>query len=66
MHLQYQRPGIGDDQHDHTWALTAADGLVVSHHHSPEAGLCQAIIIEQGRPLRLRRTGPDRFDLTRP
>jgi hypothetical protein len=63
MHIVFQRPTIGDDEHDFQWAVTTAAGDVVSWHYSPEAGLLAAAgaLDVDAATLRLVRRGTGRF-----
>lgn len=63
VHLEYQRPGIGEYEHDHKWALVAPSGEALTYHYTPEAALLEAIDRAGHAPLRLRRRGEWRFDL---
>lgn len=67
MNIVFQRPGLGQDEHDYQWALLNAEGERVSCHYSPEAALLSAcgVLGVDVATLRLVRDGVGRFNVQR-
>ena len=65
MNIVFQRPGLGEDEHDYRWSLVNAAGERVSSHYSPEAALLRAsgVLGVEVATLRLVRDGADRFNV---
>lgn len=65
MHIVFQRPGLGADEHDYQWVVINGAGERVSCHYSPEAALISAEDAEGAAAgtLRLVRDGAYRFNV---